>query len=156
MTVKSSVLPFLYRSELWLPQSVDKVFPFFADAHNLEAITPPFLHFRVLTPAPIAMAPGTLIDYQLRVHGIPLRWRSEITEWDPPRRFADEQRRGPYKAWVHTHRFTPKDGGTLVEDEVRYDVIGGRLIEALFVRKDVERIFAYREERLRERFGSTK
>lgn len=154
MAVKSTSLPFVWRSDLWLPQPVDKVFPFFADAHNLEAITPPFLHFRVLTPAPIKMTPGTRIDYRLRLHGVPLGWQSEITRWDPPRGFVDEQRRGPYKAWVHTHRFTAKDGGTLVEDEVRYDVVGGRWIEALFVRRDVARIFAYRAERLRERFGA--
>lgn len=153
MALMSTPAPFVWRSELWLPRPVEEVFPFFADAHNLEALTPPFLHFRALTPAPIAMAPGTRIDYRLSLHGIPLGWQSEITVWDPPHRFVDEQRRGPYKAWIHTHRFTPKDGGTLVEDEVWYDVVGGRLVDALFVRKDVARIFAYREERLRERFG---
>lgn len=149
----STLAPFVHRSRLWVPRPVEEVFPFFADAHNLEAITPPFLHFRVLTPKPIQMAPGTRIDYRLRLHGIPLGWQSEITAWDPPRRFVDEQRRGPYKAWIHTHEFTPMEGGTLVEDEVHYDVVGGRLVDALFVRKDVARIFAYREERLRERFG---
>ena len=150
----STIAPFLWRSELWLSRPVEEVFPFFADAHNLESITPPFLRFRVETPAPIAMAVGARIDYRLKIHGIPVRWQSEITGWEPPRRFVDEQRRGPYKTWIHTHTFTPKDGGTLVEDEVRYDVPGGALVNELFVRKDVARIFAYREARLREFFGA--
>lgn len=144
--------PFLWRSELWLPRPVEEVFPFFADAHNLEALTPPFLRFRVESPAPMVMAPGARIDYRLRIHGIPVRWQSEITVWDPPRRFVDEQRKGPYKAWIHTHTFTPRDGGTLVEDEVWYDVPGGALVNEFFVRRDVAKIFAYREARLRERF----
>ncbi|HET9952062.1 MAG TPA: SRPBCC family protein [Candidatus Eisenbacteria bacterium] len=150
----STPAPFLWRSKLWVPRPVEEVFPFFADAHNLEAITPPFLQFRVETPAPIVMLPGTRIDYRLRLHGIPIRWQSEITAWDPPRRFVDEQRRGPYKTWIHTHCFTPTSRGTLVEDEVWYDVPGGALVNALFVRKDVARIFAYRESILRKRFGA--
>jgi ligand-binding SRPBCC domain-containing protein len=134
---------------------VEEVFPFFADARNLEELTPPFLRFQVLTPPPISMAAGTRIDYRLRLHGIPIRWQSEITAWEPMRMFVDEQRRGPYRAWIHTHRFTAKDGGTLVEDEVRYDVPGGALVNALFVRNDVARIFAYREAKLRARFGAS-
>ena len=146
--------PFEWRSAFWLPRPVDEVFPFFADAHNLQELTPEFLHFQVLTPPPIPMAPGTRIVYRLRLRGIPIRWQSEITVWDPPRRFVDEQRRGPYRAWVHEHRFTPKDGGTWVEDTVRYDVWGGSLVNALLVKKDVSAIFAYRERKLRERFGA--
>lgn len=145
---------FIHSSSFWLPRPVEEVFPFFADAHNLEELTPPFLGFQVLTPPPITMAPGIRIDYRLRLHGIPIRWQSEITAWEPMRMFVDEQRRGPYRAWVHTHRFTPRDGGTLVEDEVRYDVPGGALVNALFVRNDVARIFAYREAKLRARFGA--
>lgn len=145
--------PFHWRSALWLPRPVEQVFPYFADAHNLQELTPEFLHFRVLTPPPIPMGVGTRIDYRLRLHGIPIRWQSEITAWEPPHRFVDEQRRGPYRAWVHEHRFTTKDGGTWVEDEVGYDVIGGALVHALLVRKDVARIFAYREAKLRKRFG---
>lgn len=144
---------FTHSSSVWLPRPPEEVFPFFADAHNLEDLTPPFLRFQVLTPPPIPMAAGTRIDYRLRLHGIPIRWQSEITAWEPMRLFVDEQRRGPYRAWVHTHRFTAKDGGTLVEDEVRYDVFGGALVNALFVRNDVARIFSYREARLRARFG---
>lgn len=143
---------FLYTSELWLPQTRDKVFPFFAEARNLEQLTPPFLQFEVLTPAPITMRGGALIDYQLRVHGFPIRWRTEITEWDPPHRFVDQQLRGPYHMWHHTHTFVERDGGTLCRDEVVYRPRGGTLVNWLFVRRDVERIFAYRRERLLEIF----
>ncbi|MGI9038857.1 MAG: SRPBCC family protein [Gemmatimonadota bacterium] len=132
-----------------------EVFPFFADAFNLERITPPFLRFRVVTPAPIEMRPGALLDYRLRIHGVPIRWRTEITAWDPPRRFVDEQLHGPYRTWVHEHVFEPLDGGgrTRVSDTVRYAAIGGRVIERLFVDRDVERIFAYRRTMLTAEFG---
>ena len=142
-----------YQAELWLPRPRPEVFAFFADARNLEAITPPWLKFEVLTPAPIAMRAGTLIDYRLRLHGFPIRWRTEITLWEPPVRFADTQLRGPYRLWEHTHTFVEKDGGTLCRDEVRYAVPGGALIERLFVRRDVEKIFAFRQETMRRRLG---
>lgn len=140
-------------TECWLPSKRDHVFPFFADALNLELITPPWLSFRVLTPQPVAMGRGALIDYRLRLHGIPFRWRTEITEWDPPHRFVDEQRRGPYRLWVHTHTFREQGSGTLCRDQVDYAVFGGRLIDRLFVRRQVRQIFAYREEALRQRFS---
>ena len=142
-----------YQAELWLPRPRPEVFAFFAEARNLEAITPPWLKFEVLTPAPIAMRAGTLIDYRLRLHGFPIRWRTEITLWEPPVRFADTQLRGPYRLWEHTHTFVEKDGGTLCRDEVRYAVPGGALIERLFVRRDVERIFAHRQEVMRRLLG---
>jgi ligand-binding SRPBCC domain-containing protein len=100
------------------------------------------------TPGPIEMKVGQLIDYRIRLRGFPLRWRSEITAWEPPARFVDEQRRGPYRRWVHEHQFQEQDGGTRVTDAVRYAVWGGRLAEALFVRPDLERIFAFRREKL--------
>ena len=132
----------------------DEAFAFFSDAHNLERITPGFLRFRVLTPAPIELREGALIDYALRVRGVPLRWQSEITVWDPPHRFIDRQVRGPYRRWVHEHRFVSLDGGgTLVEDRVEYAVPGGRLVHALFVKRDVQAIFAYRTAVLREVFS---
>jgi ligand-binding SRPBCC domain-containing protein len=141
-------------SELWLPRPRAEVFPFFADARNLEAITPGWLRFQVLTPGPLEMRTGLRIDYRLRVHGLPLRWQSEITVWEPPQRFVDEQRRGPYRLWRHEHRFAERDGGTLCADHVRYAVPGGELVYRLFVRRDVERIFEFRRRRLTERFGS--
>ena len=143
----------LFSSELWLPRSLDEVFAFFADARNLQAITPEWLDFSVVTPDPIQMRPGTLIDYRLRLRGIPIRWRSEITAWEPPHRFVDEQRRGPYRLWVHEHRFLAKDGGTQVLDTVRYVAPGGWLVDRLFVRRDVEHIFEFRRRKLLERFG---
>ena len=133
----------------------DEVFPFFADARNLEYLTPPWLRFTMLTPEPVAMQPGTLIDYRLRVRGVPLRWRSEITAWEPPYRFVDEQRHGPYRLWIHEHGFeeTP-EGRTLAHDTVRYAVPGGWLVDRLLVRRDLERIFEYRRTVLRNLFGS--
>src|SRR5918911_1052128 len=127
-----------FRSEVWLPAPRDRVFAFFADAANLEAITPPWLHFDVVTPAPIEIKPGTRIDYRLRLHGIPLRWQSEITTWEPPHRFVDQQRRGPYPLWVHEHTFLEQNGGTLVRDHVEYGVPGGTLINRFLVRPDLE------------------
>ncbi len=138
----------LFRAEQWLPRPRTEVFPFFAEARNLEELTPPWLKFEVLTPAPINMRAGALIDYRLKVHGIPIRWRTEILEWDPPHRFVDVQLRGPYTLWHHTHTFEERDGGTLCRDEVRYRPLGGALVDTLFVRRDVETIFAYRRQRL--------
>jgi ligand-binding SRPBCC domain-containing protein len=143
----------VFRSELWLPRPREEVFNFFGDALNLQAITPEFLNFVVLTPAPIVMRAGTLIDYKLRVRGIPLRWRTLISAWEPPFRFMDEQLRGPYRQWIHEHTFEECDGGTLARDVVRYSVFGGALVDRLFVRRDVEKIFAYREKRLKELLG---
>ncbi|MCY4653523.1 MAG: SRPBCC family protein [Dehalococcoidia bacterium] len=144
---------FALRNEVWLPRPIDEVFEFFSDAYNLETLMPPILRFEVLTPAPIRMAAGTLIDYKLRLRGLPVRWQSEITVWEPPRRFVDEQRRGPYSMWVHEHTFEEKDGGTLAKDNVNYAVPGGALVNRLFVARDVRRIFEYRTERLLEALG---
>lgn len=143
---------FTLHAELWLPRPRAEVFAFFADAHNLQTLTPPWLKFDVLTPAPIAMRPGALIDYRIRVHGLPIRWRTEITEWSPPRRFEDVQLRGPYTLWHHTHTFAERDGGTLCTDDVRYRPRGGAVMNWLFVRRDVEGIFEYRRERLLQLF----
>ena len=145
---------FSLQARLVLPRKRDEVFQFFADAGNLQVLTPPWLRFRVLTPRPIQMHPGTLIDYELRVRGLPLKWRSEITVWDPPECFVDEQRRGPYHQWIHEHRFKESDDGTLCTDFVRYSVLGGAVVNWLLVRRDVEKIFAFRTEQLRKLFGS--
>ena len=111
------------------------------------------MHFHVLTPRPIEMRPGTLIDYRLRVRGLPLRWRSEITTWDPPHRFVDAQRRGPYRLWHHTHTFVSRDGGTLCRDTVKYSVPFDFVAHRFFVRPDIESIFNFRQRKLRELFA---
>jgi ligand-binding SRPBCC domain-containing protein len=146
---------FNFKREIWLPKPVADLFPFFADAQNLETLTPPWVQFKILTPLPIRMHPGALIDYRLRIHGIPVRWQTEITAWEPPFRFVDEQKRGPYRVWIHEHRFVERDGGTLMTDQIRYAVYGGGLIEKLFVRRDVEKIFDYRNQKMEELFGDS-
>jgi ligand-binding SRPBCC domain-containing protein len=146
------VKEFRFEADLWLPRPVDQVFSFFADARNLETITPPWLKFEVLTPEPIVLRPGALIDYRIRVHGLPIRWRTEITEWNPPHHFVDVQLRGPYKLWHHTHTFEESDGGTFCVDRVRYYPRGGALMNRLFVRRDIGKIFEFRRRRLLEFF----
>jgi len=142
-----------FQFELWLPLPPKELFPFFADAANLDAITPPWLHFQIVTPRPIVMQEGTLIDYRLRVHGLPLRWRSRISAWQPPHRFVDEQLRGPYQLWVHEHTFEGYGRGTMARDQVRYAVPFDFLLHRWFVRPDIERIFQFRFEALRARFA---
>ena len=149
---------FTLTNELWLPQPPNEVFPFFADASNLERLTPPSLRFQILTPLPIEMTVGTLIEYRIRLRGIPMRWQSEITTWGPPHRFVDEQRRGPYRLWVHEHEFIPQegttqDGGTLARDTVQYAVLGGAIVQRLFVASELRRIFDYRNAALRDHFS---
>ena len=140
-----------------LPRPREDVFPFFADALNLEAITPPWLRFLVLTPAPIPMHAGTHIEYRLRLHGVPLRWLTEIAAWEPPHRFVDRQLSGPYALWEHEHRFREVSGGTVMSDQVTYRIRGGRLADRLgdaaVARRDLLRIFEFRGSVLRERFG---
>ena len=141
------------RRRQWIPRPIDEVFVFFSDARNLEEITPSWLGFRILTAGPIRIAGGTRIRYRLRLHGIPVGWETEIREWNPPNRFVDVQLRGPYQLWHHTHRFEPKDGGTLMTDIVRYRLplgIIGRVVHHLKVRRDVERIFDYRAEQIQK------
>jgi ligand-binding SRPBCC domain-containing protein len=126
---------------------LDRTFALFADAANLEAITPPWLRFRVVTAPPIEMRAGTLIAYRLSLHGVPVRWRTRIEDWEPPIRFVDVQISGPYALWHHTHEFEPRADGTLIRDRVRYRIGFGPLGEGarrLFVRRDLERIFDYR------------
>ncbi|GAO04363.1 SRPBCC family protein [Anaeromyxobacter sp. PSR-1] len=135
-----------------LQRPLDEVFAFYADAANLEAITPPFLRFRVLTPAPIAMRPGARIDYALSLFGIPMRWRTRIAVWEPGVRFVDEQERGPYALWRHTHAFEARGDATVVRDLVEYALpLGplGTLAHVLFVRRALRAIFDHRREATR-------
>lgn len=145
--------PYHFESEVFVALPPERVFPFFADAHNLQRIAPPWLRFQVLTPPPIPMKVGTLIDYRLRLHGLPLRWRTRITVWQPPFRFVDEQIRGPYKLWRHEHTFIEHEGGTLCRDHVDYDMPLGPLVHRLLVRPDIRRIFRHRARRLHELFN---
>jgi ligand-binding SRPBCC domain-containing protein len=143
-------------TELWMPRPVEEVFAFFSDAHNLDVLTPPWLHFRVLTPAPIEMRQGTVIEYRLRWRRLPLFWRTEIAAWEPNKRFIDRALKSPYRQWVHEHTFEERDGGTLMRDRVDY-AVPGWLLEPLLDRwvvgPDVRGIFAYRRKKMIELFG---
>lgn len=143
---------FVLEKTITLPAPLDQVFPFFARAANLERLTPPFLRFEILTPE-VEMQVGALIDYRIRLHGFPMRWRSRISVWEPPHRFVDEQVRGPYRTWIHEHRFLERGGETEVRDRVRYAVPGGSLVQRFFVEPDLRRIFEYRHQVLREIFS---
>ena len=144
------------RTWLWLPRPRAEVFAFFADAFNLQRITPPFLGFEVVTPRPIAMYAGRLIDYRIKLHGLPMRWRTEISAWEPDTHFIDRQLSGPYQEWVHSHRFSDEAGGTRIEDHVRYRLWGPgpvmRLIHGAFIAPDLQRIFEYRHTALLDAF----
>ncbi len=132
-----------------LPRPRDEVFAFFEDARNLEAITPPFLRFRVVTPGPIAMRAGALIEYRLSLFGAPFGWQTEIEIYEPTRRFVDRQLRGPFRVWRHTHEFEDVAGGTRMTDHVEYELpLGplGDIAHALFVKRTVAKIFDYRAE----------
>jgi ligand-binding SRPBCC domain-containing protein len=139
---------FSFDSEQWISRPLGEVFPFFADPRNLETITPPWLRFELKARENLEMRRGLKIDYRLRLHGIPFSWQSEITVWDPPVRFVDEQVRGPYRLWRHDHRFEEKDGRTLVRDHVDYAVPGGWLVQKLVVGREVDKIFEFRRRTL--------
>jgi ligand-binding SRPBCC domain-containing protein len=143
------------RSTTWVRAPLADVFAFHADAANLQALTPAWLDFRIVTPGPIEMRRGTLIEYRLRLRGVPIRWLTEIAEWEPPHHFVDVQRRGPYRVWEHRHEFEEKDGGTEIRDIVRYAVPFGFLVHGWLVAPDVRRIFTYRHARLLEVFGGS-
>jgi ligand-binding SRPBCC domain-containing protein len=132
-----------FTSQLWLPQPRARIFEFFSDPHNLDRLTPAWLRFQILSPHSTIVATGTLLDYRLRLHGLPIHWQSEIAVWDPPRRFVDRQTKGPYSVY---------EGGTLIGDNVDYAVPGGRLVQKLFVEPDLRRIFAYRRQTLEQIF----
>lgn len=131
----------------------DTVFAFFADASNLETITPRWLGFRILSPTPIEMREGTRIEYRIAIAGVPMRWKTRISRWEPGKIFVDEQESGPYALWEHTHRFEPTDRGVLVGDRVRYALplgVLGRVAHGLWVHSALARIFDFRFRRVRE------
>lgn len=138
----------------WLPCTQLEMFEFFSDAFQLENLTPSWLHFEVLTPRPIIINAGTLIDYKLCIKGVPLRWQSRIAVWEPPYRFVDEQIRGPYRFWRHEHLLEPVAEGTLCKDIVDFKAPCDRLA-SLLVRADLIKIFGFRQRRLRELFAGT-
>lgn len=137
-----------------LSRPPSEAWEFFQDAYNLEEITPPFLGFEVLTPRPIEMRLGTLIEYELRLHGVRLRWLTRIEDWEPGRRFVDRQLRGPYALWHHTHTFEPHPEGTLMRDRVRYRLpLGplGAIAHVALVRRDLDAIFDFRRAEIARR-----
>lgn len=144
---------FTYETELLIEAPLAVVFHFFSRAENLQLLTPARLHFEILTPLPIEMHLGVLIDYRLRLHGIPFRWQSEITVWQPPHRFVDLQRRGPYKKWEHEHTFEERGDSTLMRDKVRYALPGwifAPLVDSALVRGQLEEIFRFRSEAVQQ------
>jgi ligand-binding SRPBCC domain-containing protein len=141
------------RSDVVVPARLDEAFAFFADAWNLERITPPWLNFRIRTRRPLDMREGTLLDYRIRLHGVPIPWRTRIDVWEPGVRFVDRQIVGPYHWWRHEHTFEAIDGGTRVIDHVEYLPRVAWLSRA-WVRRDVERIFAYRRDALRRELAA--
>ncbi len=143
----------------WVPRPLNEVFEFFASEQNLETITPPWLSFRVLGKSTPSIEKGTLIDYQIKLSGIPMKWRTEIVEWEPGVRFVDVQLRGPYKKWHHTHCFTAEHNGTRIDDRVIYQLplgLVGDLAAGWKVRRQVQEIFAYRTQIIDALFGPPK
>lgn len=152
---RSDASPILQRKtfEQFVPAPLDDVFRFFCDPHNLETITPPSLGFAI-TQAPDTLGEGSVIEYDLRLHGLPLHWKTLITQWNPPHRFADVQLRGPYALWEHEHRFTSAAGGTTVTDDVTYALPFAPLssVAQPLVRRDVDAIFAFRRHAIAQNF----
>lgn len=144
--------------EQWLKRPLHEVFEFFAEARNLDRITPPWLRFQILSVSDVALHAGTYINYRLTWHGLPLKWTTVITEWNPPSEFIDLQAKGPYRYWRHRHTFESRNGGTVVGDTVEYAVpfgFPGDLLAGRFVSRDVSRIFDYRIDQLNRIFNTT-
>ena len=144
------------KRKVFISAPVEEVFSFFSAAENLNLITPPWLHFKILTPLPVLMKKNALIDYSIKILGLRMTWNTEITVWQPPVRFVDRQINGPYRVWEHTHQFEEKGGGTQMEDVIRYAVPGfvlSPLIHFLLVRPRLEKIFTFRETSIQEYFG---
>lgn len=153
---RTSTREFVIEREQTFRRPIDEVFSFFADARYLPLLIPEWIRFGMVDAGPVRMARGIRIDYAVRLHGIPFRWQSEITVWEPMRRFVDEQRRGPFRWWIHSHAFEePEPGSTAVRDVISYGVPGGALIDRLIVAPDLERIFSHRRRRLEQILGET-
>lgn len=138
-----------------IQRPLEEVFTFFSKAENLNEITPPDLQFKIITPLPIEMHKGTLIDYKIKLNGIPMKWRTLISAWEPPYRFVDEQLKGPYVKWIHEHRFEARGNETIMYDTVEFLSPGWILepiVNAIFVQHKVEGIFKYREQRMQQLF----
>ncbi len=151
-----SAVPYHVIFKQQVSRPLDKVFEFFSQAENLEIITPPWLSFKIRSVSPSPIQKGSVIQYALRLHGVPLHWTSEITEWEPPYWFVDLQVKGPYKLWHHEHRFEACDGGTLITDTVTLALpfgMVGRVAYRLRVRSDIQKIFTFRQEKIRQLFG---
>lgn len=145
----------LEREQL-IPSDMADVFDFFAKAENLERLTPPWLGFSILTPLPIVMAEGALIDYRIRLMGVPMRWKTRIDVWEPGKRFVDRQLEGPYALWRHLHEFEEVPGGVLMRDVVDYDLpLGplGSIAHVAFVKRQLTAIFDFRHAAVEELFG---
>jgi ligand-binding SRPBCC domain-containing protein len=139
-----------------VPCEHEKVFAFFEDAHNLSRITPPEMGFQIITPGPIAMREGALIDYVVRIGPLSIRWTTLITQYDPPYAFVDVQLKGPYSYWHHYHQFKAVEGGTEISDTVHYALPAGpvgNLVHWLFVRRQLNRIFNHRREVIEKLFA---
>jgi len=148
--------PYTFRAEQFVPRPLDEVFDFFSRAENLQQLTPPWLHFRILSVDPQPIEKGTLIRYSLRWRIFPIRWTTEIVEWNPPYGFVDLQLKGPYKLWHHQHCFFSEGIGTRIVDEVQYRLpfgVFGRMAHAVKVHQDIQGIFDYRKHAVEERFG---
>lgn len=144
---------YILKAEQRFPKPLKELFSFFESPKNLGTITPDFLGFKILNADPIEMKKGLLINYRISLNGIPVKWQSEITAYDPPHRFVDEQRKGPYKYWIHEHTFTEDGNVTIASDLVKYGVLGGDIIHSIFVKPKLRTIFNYRKEKLETLFG---
>jgi len=144
-----------YETRVWLPAPRREVFNYFADARNLDSMTPDWFRLLIRCPEPpIRMARGTTIDYKMKWRSLPMRWRSEVIAWDPPEVFTYAQRRGPYRAWIHEHRYSDSDGGTLVVDRVDYSTLLGSWFDRRWIEKDIAGIFEHRNSYVTRLFGS--
>lgn len=153
-TAKIVMPAYLLQTHSSMPLDVWRVFTFFRDARNLDRIVPPWWSRDMQTEGPHDLRPGSMLTYRRRLFGLRVRWQTEITMWNPPHQFVEEQRSGPYEWWVHTHTFTPiEDGGTAIEDEVNYSPRGGALRHGLILAPDLRRVFRARDRALREALG---